>query len=115
MAIKVFTERPQTLLRKIREGIEDESIVTWSVDEDGDFTHDKPQWRNKAWMRKKHIEPNKFIIFGIIGQKNRPIKKSEYAVFHGRFAEMLLSHFDEMISNIEISSLITKYDSNYSE
>ncbi len=115
MSIKVFTKSPRTLLRKILEGIENESITTWMVDEEGDFTHDRPQWRNKAWMRKKHIEPKEFIIFGIVGQNNRPIKKSEYAVFHGRFAEMLLSHFDDMISNIEISSLITKYDSNYTD
>ena len=36
---------------------------------------------------------------------------NEYAVFHGRFVEMLLDNYDHMCSSIEVTPLGTKYDS----
>ena len=33
------------------------------------------------------------------------MSKVIYAVYHGRFAEMLLTYFDEEIETVEISSL----------
>jgi len=34
----------------------------------------------------------------------------EYAVYHGRFVEMLLTHFDKECDAIEVSPLATSYD-----
>lgn len=34
----------------------------------------------------------------------------DYAIYHGRFVEMLLAHFDHQCDSIDVSSLGTKYD-----
>lgn len=34
----------------------------------------------------------------------------EYAVYHGRFIEMLLSHFDKHCQSMEATPLPTKHD-----
>ena len=47
MAIYVKTNNPQGLLDEIRKSIENNVVQTWSVDNDGDFTH-VSQWKNKA-------------------------------------------------------------------
>mgnify|MGYP000431422721 CR=1 FL=1 len=44
------------------------------------------------------------------GAQVRASAKSVYAAYHGRFAEMLLSHFDSKIDRIEISSLASSGD-----
>lgn len=51
MAIYIETTRPRTLIRAIREKIEQDEIATWAYDEDGDFTHTALQWKYKAWLR----------------------------------------------------------------
>lgn len=33
-----------------------------------------------------------------------------YAVYHGRFSEMLLAHFDDEFSNVYSTAQKTKYD-----
>ena len=50
------------------------------------------------------------LIFGIVGNKQVKMTKSLYAVYHGRFSEMLLSHFDDEIDEIEITAGKTAYD-----
>ena len=36
------------------------------------------------------------------------MSKAIYAVYHGRFVEMLLTHFDSEIEEIKVSSLLEK-------
>ena len=111
MALIVKTENPKALLQKIYKAIEENTIDTWIFDSDGDFTHVPEQWNCKAWM---HLADNTSnddeLIFGIVGNKEKQMTKSLYAVYHGRFSEMLLSHFDTEISEIKITSEKTKYD-----
>lgn len=109
MAVFVKARSPQLLWRKIREGIEDNEVRTWMIDSDGDITHDVDQWRFDAWLRPFFTEDE--IIFGIISRKDVDMTKTVYGVFHGRFAEMLLTHFDNYITDIRLSSMPTKYDS----
>jgi hypothetical protein len=92
MAIVVSVADPSGLLQKIRLGVGEEKIETWRVDSDGDFSHSPPQWINKAWFRPV-IGPES-LMFGLLGVKNTSMTKSVYGVYHGRFIEMLLSHFD---------------------
>lgn len=110
MSLKVYTSNPESLYKKMNDVASVGNLPTWTVDADGDFTHNTTQWRGKAWFRKREIRDNEMIIFGLVGRRNINVTKSEYAVFHGRFAEMLLSNFDDLISKIEISSLLTKFD-----
>lgn len=115
MSIKVYTATPRRLRTAIREAIEDGSITTWEIDADGDFTHSPDQWRDRAWMHVAEINPKESILFGIIGRKGYDVTGEEYALYHGRFAEMLLAHFDRYFVRIEISALATRHDRIISE
>ena len=93
MALTVSTSSPQALLKAIKEAIDDKKIDTWIYDSDGDFTHAPDQWRNKAWFCPKIVAGA--LQFGLLGQKKTIMTKVVYSVYHGRFAEMLLTHFDD--------------------
>jgi hypothetical protein len=92
MAIVIKTKNPSALLNAIYKAIDDKKVETWSYDADKDFTHVPDQWRNKAWLRPK-VNIGE-LRFGILGQKDVKMSELIYGVFHGRFIEMLLTHFD---------------------
>ena len=108
MALIIKSNSPQELLSKIKKAIDSKSIVTWSYDSEGDFTHSPEQWKTKAWLSPKFV--NDKLQFGLIGNKNENTTKLVYALYHGRFAEMLLTHFDKDIDGIEITSMPTSID-----
>jgi hypothetical protein len=108
MALIVKTSDPQGLLSNIKKEIDTNSIVTWSYDSDGDFTHTPEQWQYKGWMRAKIYQGE--IHFGFLGNKVANTTKLIYAVYHGRFAEMLLNHFDDKFSNVQATSMPTNLD-----
>jgi hypothetical protein len=95
MAITFKTATPSALLSAIKEEITNGKIITWSCDKDGDFTHNLDQWRNKAWLRPSFGTSE--LNFGLLGQKETVMTKEIYAVYHGRFIEMVLTHFDTKI------------------
>ncbi len=110
MAIFVKTKEPSELLNRIREGIRKQNIDTWLCDSAGDFTHDTDQWRYRAWMRS-FVEEDR-LVFGIVCRNDRNLSVTEYAIYHGRFTEMLLCHFDTFCKGIEVTPLAQKkYDS----
>ncbi len=90
------TANPQQLLASLKEAISNGRIETWS-DQNGDFTHKPGQWVHKAWLRPS-IKESK-LRFAIIRPKNLSINSEVYAVYHGRFIEMMLAHFDQQFSN----------------
>lgn len=108
MAIRVFCDQPRALLDDIKASIEDEQITTWKVDGDGDFTHDTDQWRNRAWLRPRILDDR--ITFNILGAKTKTMSRATYGVYHGRFIEMLLSHFDKKFDRVTATALATKED-----
>lgn len=108
MAIFVETNTPRRLIRYIREAIDEGTIDTWSYDFDGDFTHETDQWRRRAWIGA--VAEDHRVVFYAICREDRNMSITEYAVFHGRFLEMLLAHFDHECSRIEVTPLATKYD-----
>jgi hypothetical protein len=97
MAIQVNTADPQGLLDSIYVAIDEGNIVTWTYDEDGDFIHDTPdeQWVGEAWL---HPEPGLAVLTMNIIPPEKGMSKEAYAVYHGRFIEMLLAHFDDKFS-----------------
>jgi len=103
MAVRVFCRNPTGLLQQIKDAIRTGSIQTWQVDQDGDFTHSPEQWKNLAWFRPV-IQPEK-IVFKILARTGVVMSKSTYAVYHGRFIEMLLTHFDEEFSRATATAL----------
>lgn len=103
MAVIVRTDHPAALLRDIKSGVRRGNIETWECDADGDFTHTPPQFSGKAWFRPK--VDGDALVFHILGQKSMPMTKGIYAIYHGRFIEMLLAHFDSGFAHARASSL----------
>ena len=108
MAIFVKTKNPSELIKDINEQIDKKQIDTWMRDTDGDYTHNTDQWRFHAWIRSR-IETGR-VVFYIICRKDKNLTVFDYAIYHGRFVEMLLSHFDKSCESIEVSSLASSYD-----
>jgi hypothetical protein len=67
--VRVFYNQPQTLLKAIKAAAQHGSVETWEVDSDGDFTHSRDQWRNRAWFGPVIMEDRN--IFKIPGPKSK--------------------------------------------
>lgn len=104
MSIRVTTSQPGALLAAIKKAIDDRRVETWSYDSDGDFTHTPPQWARKAWLRPR-VEIGALVL-SIINPQGVTLTKEVYGVYHGRFIEMLLAHFDNMFTNAEASTAV---------
>lgn len=92
------------IVEDIKGKIDNEEIVTWSYDGDGDFTHSVDQWANKAWLRPVFLEDNpKFMVFAIVGRKGFTISIDEYSIYHGRFVETLLKYYSKFIENMQVT------------
>ncbi len=109
MAVTVVTDDSEKLLAKIRKGIKDSSIVMWIYTPRGSLTHTAPKWKYKAWF-KPSLPNARELKFNIIRPKGQKISKEVYAFYHGRFAQMLLIHFDSLIDSIQISALAESED-----
>jgi hypothetical protein len=103
MAITVSTSQPSALLNNIKKQIEEKKIRTWAFDKDGDFTHTPEQWANKAWLRPKIL--NGKLLLTIIPPQNTKLSSEVYAVYHGRFIEMLLEHVDQHFQSASASAM----------
>lgn len=99
---------PPKLLGNILEQINNGLIDTWEIDSDGDLTHTPYQWKGEAWFRY-HLNESE-LVFGIVARRDKKMSKVIYGLYHGRFAEMLLTHFDTQIEEITISSMPDEYD-----
>ena len=51
MAIIIKTQRPQELINSLNRAINRRAILTWVVDDMGDYTISREQWQFLAWMR----------------------------------------------------------------
>ena len=95
MALIVTTTQPTALLKSICTAIDNKTVETWSYQDINGlryFTHTPDQWKNKAWFTAV-VYPGE-LQFGIVKPKDQTLSKVVYGVYHGRFNEMLLSHFD---------------------
>jgi hypothetical protein len=108
MSITVETAAPKALLAAIRKAIDEKRIETWQYDADGDFTHSATQWNRKAWLRPS-IYGNSLSL-SILPPQDCAISTEVYAIYHGRFVEMLLAHFDQSFAQANASALPTSAD-----
>jgi len=102
MAITVTTQAPDALLQNIKKAIKEKRVDTWECDTDGDFTHCPEQWYKKAWLRPS--SGIGVLTFSLLGPQNRKVEKAIYGVYHGRFIEMLLTHFSDQFSRASASA-----------
>lgn len=108
MAIIVHTDRPRSLLRAIYLAVDAGKVRTWSYDQDGDLTHAVTQWRDQAWFQPRVLLDR--LVFNIVAPRGTTLLGVTYAVYHGRFAEMLLAHFDTHFERINLTSMPTDND-----
>jgi hypothetical protein len=108
MAVNVICDNPQQLLGEIKSAVTSGRVKTWQLDKDGDFTHSPPQWLYKAWLHP-NVEADR-LTFNILGATTERTSKQVYAVYHGRFIEMLLTHFDEKFESASATALATTED-----
>lgn len=108
MAILVTVADPYGLVAQIKRAIDAGTIVTWAYDSDGDFFHSVPQWRGQAWLRPRVTAGT--LILNTIRPTSSRISKEAYAIYHARFVEMLLAHFDNQFSNALTTALPVEPD-----
>lgn len=108
MAIIVKTDQPHSVLSAIKRAIDSDKIETWQYDDDGDFTHTADQWSRRAWLRPRIRDDS--LVFNIVPPRTRTISKVVYGIYHGRFIEMLLTHFDDDFSDARATALPTSAD-----
>ncbi len=102
MAIIVKTRYSEELKAQIRKGIDNQEITSWLCDSDGDFTNTEIFWKNHAWFRP--YTDAEGIVFAIIGRKDSLLTLKEYAFYHSRFTEMLMTFFSHDITEIMVQS-----------
>ncbi len=98
MAVNAFTSKAAALLADIKKQIDGKHIISWSYDGDGDFTHTPTQFVHQAWFRPE-IKTDR-LRFRIIGQKDQPLTRGLYAIYHGRFIEMLIEHEASFLTSV---------------
>ncbi len=108
MAVIVKTDKPRTLLAAIKKSIDNSDIKTWSYDADGDFTHTADQWKRRAWLRPRIRDEG--LVFCIMPPRKQNISRVVYGIYHGRFVEMLLNHFDSKFTEASATALPSKGD-----
>lgn len=101
--VSVSTSNPSGLLQAIKKAIDDKEITTWSYDKDGDFIHEAAQWKDKAFLRPSLGQTQ--LNFSFYLYKNTSLAEDVLGVFHGRFTEMLVNHFEGVFSSIAIGNL----------
>jgi hypothetical protein len=105
--ITFTTSNPQQLLSSLKEAIRKGHITTWS-DVNGDFTHTPSQWARKAFLRPTYYGNE--LRFAIIKPQGSTISTEVYAVYHGRFIETMLAHFDKQFTNGFASAMPSQAD-----
>jgi hypothetical protein len=103
MSVRAFTDNATALLARIKKLIDEGHIETWAYDSDGDFTHTPAsgQWKNKAWFRPQ--VKSDMLRMVILNNKKVTFTREIFAVYHGRFIEMLTSHAPELYTSASAS------------
>jgi hypothetical protein len=112
LALAVSTASPQSLLAAIKKAIDDKKVVTWRYKDIGGvryYTHSANQWDSLAWFKGSIESPG--LVFYIVPPKGKKISTEVYAVYHGRFTEMLLAHFDSQFRETSASAIPVPGDS----
>jgi hypothetical protein len=102
MAIIIYTKNPNDFLDKIYSAIDKGDIDTWSYNTDKDLTHSPDQWKNKAWFRP--ITDIDILRFGIVANQKIEFTYQLYGLYHGRFIETLLTHFNNEFIRISTTA-----------
>ena len=103
--LKLKNKTPNQIIESINSLIDNGSIRVWEIDLEGDYTHSSTQWNKRGWFRSylPKEDDEWSLKFGIIGNKHEEMTRALYGIYHGRFAEMLLTYFDSDIEELQIT------------
>ncbi len=75
MSVRALTNDAHGLLDEIKREIDEDHIVTWEYNRDGDFTHTASggQWKNKAWFRP--VPERERLRLRLLRPKNRSSRR----------------------------------------
>lgn len=101
MAVIVEASDPRTLLAEIRKAVRGGTCKPWHCDSDGDFylAEESP----RVWLRAE-IDSAKFVL-RVLPAQGKHVSKRQYAVYHARFVELLLNHFDRQFQSVAATAL----------
>jgi hypothetical protein len=104
MTITTYTKNPKQLINSISKKITDNDLKTWDIVEDSEgeilYTHTPAQW-NETAMPKPYIETD-HVCFKIIWWENEEPDEATKGYIIGRFTEILMVHFREQFTHLEI-------------
>ena len=108
MAIIVAASDPIKLAGAIKTAMQARQLDPWEVNDDGEIRHSSPQWKNRACFRSTKTPTT--LEFGIVGNKDAKFDHLVYAALHSEFIEMLLTHFDKLFTDANITAKMTPPD-----
>lgn len=94
MAVYFPADKPADLLASFKKAIDEGHVETWAYNDNGDYYHDRPQWKDKVVMRP--VVTKDLLQFGIIATG---LTWPVYGVYHGRLIEEFLSHFSAKLND----------------
>lgn len=104
MTIKTYTDNPGDLNKRINKKINDGDLKTWNIvkNDKGEtlYTHTPDQWNEKA-MPKPSIKSDHIAFEIRWWNKNEPDHATK-GYITGRFIEILIVHFREHFTYLEI-------------
>ena len=101
MAILIKTANPQELLLSIKQAMDDRRVRDWTYNPEGEFTRTQIEAESKHWLRARIVEDT--LVFKLQQSCTGQASHATFGVYHGRFIEMLFTHFRSKISMIMIT------------
>jgi hypothetical protein len=99
MGVIIATADPEALLKSILARFDREPIPGWAKDGKC-LSLTAPEWSSKAYLRPI-VQPGQLAI-GVVPTEDHDMSNDIYAVYLGRFIEMLLAHFSDLISSVQV-------------
>jgi hypothetical protein len=107
MALTITTANAEGLRRWIVEKLGQRAIEGWENDGDS-FTLTDPEWGGKAWVRA-FLESGQLVL-GLVPSQGGVMTDGLYTAYHSRLVEMLLRHFRDLVSAMQITGGVTYPD-----
>ena len=97
MAITIETKYPDALLQAIKEAIKAGKVTAWEI-----YNHENVEYltqatgplKKKAYLKAVVATNENKLKFGFYGA-GKPVNRSVYADYHGRFIQLLLEKFED--------------------
>ena len=100
--ISIYAAQPGILLQNLKKAARLQKISPWECDNEGDFTQARVKERRKAWLRPS--AGGNVLNFSFLGPQDVVLDQAAYAFYHGRFLEMLVTHFADQFAEASVTA-----------